>query len=148
LEDSIKNKVQVFSHFHEPAKLVILHDQDSSDCKKLKQDLKKLCEKYGNCPVLIRIPCRELEAWYLGDMDAIKKVYPKFKAEKFRNKAKFRNPDVCQAADELKKIIPDFQKGSASKEIPKHMTLDKNTSKSFKQFVGGLKKFLTNENPQ
>jgi hypothetical protein len=84
---------------------------------------------------LIRIPCRELEAWYLGDMKAIEQAYPKFNASKFQNKEKFRNPDHCRASSELKKIIPTFQKGTAAKEIPKYMSIERNTSESFNQFV-------------
>ncbi len=142
LQKSIPTKVRTFSHFYEPVKLVILHDQDSNDCTVLKKDLQKLCEENGDCPVLIRIPCRELEAWYLGDMDAIEQAYPTFKASNFRNKEKFRNPDDCRASSELKKIIPTFQKGVAAKEIPKYMSIERNTSESFNQFVNGLKAFL------
>lgn len=80
LRNSIPKKVKVFSAFREETKLVILHDQDSNDCTVLKKDLQKLCEENGDCPVLIRIPCRELEAWYLGDMEAVEQAYPRFKA--------------------------------------------------------------------
>ncbi|MDX2130122.1 MAG: DUF4276 family protein [Chloroherpetonaceae bacterium] len=142
LRKSISNKVKVFSRLYEPTKIVILHDQDSNDCKALKKDLKKICEVNGNCPVLIRIPCKELESWYLGDMEAIEQAYPRFKANKFLGKEKFRNPDLCQAAEELKKLIPNFQKGVASKSIPNYMSLEKKTSPSFKEFVRGVKKFL------
>lgn len=145
LKHSIPKKVKVFSRYYEPTKLVILHDQDSNDCKTLKRDLMRLCKENGDCPVLIRIPCRELEAWYLGDMEAIEQAYPRFKAKQFRNKEKFRNPDLCQASSELKKIIPTFQKGIAAKAIPKFMRIDENTSPSFKQFVNGLKNFLRDE---
>lgn len=143
LRNSIPKKVKVFSNFHEETKLVILHDQDSNDCQKLKQDLTHLCKENGKCPVLIRIPCRELEAWYLGDMAAIEQAYPRFNAKKHRNKEKFRNPDMCQATSELRKIIPTFQKGVAARVIPKYMTIENNRSTSFNQFVSGLKQFLT-----
>lgn len=143
LVKSIPRKVKVFSHFHEPAKIVIVHDQDSNNCISLKEELIGLCQNNGNCPVLIRIACRELEAWYLGDMDAIESVYGRFKADKYRNTAKFRNTDLCNPSDELTKIIPEFQKGYASKTIPKHMNIYKNNSDSFKQFVRGLNNFLS-----
>lgn len=68
LKNSIPKKVKVFSAF-KATKLVILHDQDSNDCKTLKRDLMRLCKENGNCPVLIRIPCRELEA--------IEQAYPR-----------------------------------------------------------------------
>lgn len=143
LVKSIPRKIRAFSNIHhEEYRVVIIHDQDSNDCKHLKQELATLCLQNGDCPILIRIACRELEAWYLGDMDAIQKVYPNFKADQQRNKAKFRNPDSCNPSDELKKLIPNFQKGYASKEISKHISIENNRSISFGHFVSGLHRFL------
>ncbi|MER0440873.1 DUF4276 family protein [Emticicia sp. W12TSBA100-4] len=142
LRKSIPNKVRAFSHSPEEVKIVILHDQDSNDCKELKRQIEDLCLQNGHCPVLIRIVCRELESWYLGDMDAIQQIYPRFKANNYKRVAKFRNPDICNASDELKKIIPDFQKGYASREISKHLNIEENQSESFKQFRDGIRKFL------
>ena len=75
-------------------------------------------------------------------MDAIQKVYPKFKANNHRRVSKFRNPDVCNASDELQKIIPDFQKGYASREISKYLNIEENQSESFVQFRDGIRRFL------
>jgi len=45
---------------------IILHDQDNHpDCRDLKADLQHLCRNSTQRP-LIRIVCRELEAWYCG----------------------------------------------------------------------------------
>lgn len=145
LQKSIPNKIRTFSNFHEPVKIVILHDQDTNDCKKLKRQLMRLCEESGNCPVLIRIICRELESWFLGDMDAMESAYPGFKAHKYKNKAKFRNPDKCQAFEELTAILPEFQKGSGSRSIAPHLNFQQNASPSFQTFISGLKKFVTNQ---
>ena len=143
---SIPQKVKAFSKLtHEAYRIVIVHDQDSNDCKHLKQKLATLCIQNGDCPTLIRIACRELEAWYLGDMDAIQKVYPSFKADQHRNKAKFRDPDTCNPSEELKKLIPNFQKGYASKEISKYISIENNRSASFGHFVSGLKRFLSSD---
>lgn len=142
LKKSIPKKIKAFSSYYEPVKVIIIHDQDSNDCKKLKKGLLDLCKKNGKCPVLVRIACKELESWYLGDMDAIEKVYPRFKAKNFRNLAKFRNPDSTQASQELRVIIPEFQKGFASKNISKFISVEKNTSASFLHLVSGITKFL------
>lgn len=75
-------------------------------------------------------------------MKSIQQVYPRFKVGSHKGKAKFRNPDVCNAYDELKKIIPDFQKGFASREIPKFMDIENNISDSFNQFRVGVIKFI------
>jgi hypothetical protein len=142
LKKSIPNKIKVFSNYYELAKVIIIHDQDSNDCKKLKKSIVDLCKKNGNCPVLVRIACKELESWYLGDMDAIEKVYPKFRAKTFKKSAKFRNPDTLQASQELKILIPEFQKGFASKNISKFISVEKNSSPSFLQLITGISKFL------
>ncbi|MCU0327230.1 MAG: DUF4276 family protein [Spirosomaceae bacterium] len=142
LMNSIPKKVKAFSNFYEPVKIVILHDQDSNDCKELKRIIQDICQSNGNCPVMIRIVCKELESWYLGDMSAIEKVYPKFKARNYQNKEKFRNPDLCNAFDELRKLIPEIQKGFASKNIPKYLNITQNQSISFQQFLSGINKFL------
>ncbi len=144
LQKSIPKKIRVFSNTSEPTGVVIVHDQDSNDCKKLKKELLDICQSNGNCPVLIRIVCRELEAWYLGDMQAIQSAYPHFKSEKHKNKAKFRNPDVLNAADDIKTLLPTFQKMAGANAISNHLTLELsvNKSESFKQFVVGVKQFF------
>ncbi len=57
-------------------------------------------------------------------------------------KEKFRNPDNCSAFDEIKKLIPGFQKVYASKEISKHISIECNKSTSFKHLVTGIQRFL------
>lgn len=143
LKKSIPSKVRVASNFSIPTKIIIVQDQDSNDCIELKKELAGICLKNGNCPVLIRIACRELENWYLGDMKAIEMVYPKFIPRKHKYKAKFRVVDNCHGAYELENIIPSFQKGFGSKNIPLHMNLEKNNSVSFNHFVSGVKRFLS-----
>ena len=45
LKKSIENKVKVFSNWHEPIGLVVVHDQDTADCKLLKEMLVDKCKK-------------------------------------------------------------------------------------------------------
>ena len=142
LKKSIPRKVKIFSNFYKPSKIIIVHDQDANNCVALKNDILELCKKNGNCPVLVRIACRELENWYLGDMPAIEKVYPDFKVRNQKNKAKFRIADKCHGSYELEKIIKFFQKGFASKNISKYMDVESNKSVSFNHFVTGIKSFL------
>ncbi|NJO92961.1 MAG: DUF4276 family protein [Chloroflexia bacterium] len=143
LQKSIPRKVIAFQHQSTPYKVIIVQDQDSNDCKVLKSHLQSLIVDNSPVPVLIRIVCRELESWYIGDMKAISMVYSGFKAERYINWAKFRIPDNCNASDELRKLIPTFQKGYASKEISRYIDIDNNKSESFNQFVSGIKRFLS-----
>lgn len=140
LKKSIPIKMKAYLRYPYPVKVLIVHDQDSNACLTLKKDLLDLCNV--NIPVVIRIACRELENWYLGDFHAIEAVYPEIKAAQFERKAKYRNPDIVFGSKELEGITKNFSKSLASREIPKHMNISKNTSPSFKHFLLGLTKLI------
>ena len=122
---------------------VILHDQDSHDCRKLKQELQKICAEQNKHSPLIRIACRELEAWYFGDLDAVKRAFPNLEMVKYRNKAKYRNSDniICPSA-ELQRIIKGFHKSIAAKKVPQYMDINNNSSRSFTHMVTGVQKLV------
>ena len=122
---------------------IILHDQDNHDCKMLKQELKRLCSHGRNHNPLIRIVCRELEAWYFGDLDAVEKAFPSFNGNKYKNKSKFRYPDsIAKPSKELQKIVRGFNKSAAARRIPAHMDIENNTSTSFNHFLSGTRNLL------
>ena len=122
---------------------IILHDQDSHDCRKLKHKLKQLCVQNNKHKPLIRIVCQELEAWYFGDLDAVEKAFPSFRANKYKNKRRFKNPDaINKPSDELKLIVRGFNKGIAAREVPRHMNIDMNTSTSFNHLICGLQNLV------
>ena len=103
---------------------VILHDQDSHDCLTLKNQLQQLCAQAKQHTPLIRIVCQELEAWYFGDLDAVGIAFPRFNANRYVNKARYRHPDsIVKPSKELKRIVEGFRKGQAAKTIPKHTTV-------------------------
>ena len=147
LKKSIPSKIKAFSHFHEKVGVVIVQDQDSNDCKILKQSLLQLC--WVNNPeidVLVRIVCRELESWYIGDFDAVSAAYPSFKADTYKRKALFRNPDICNAKNELQKILSEYHEISSAQSIAQHMDIEKNSSQSFNQFITGISMFFNTMN--
>ena len=124
---------------------VILHDQDSHDCVPLKEELKKICARQSQHSPLIRIACRELEAWYFGDLDAVQRAFPKSNATKHQDRAKYRNPDtiVCPSV-ELQRIAKGIylHKGIAAKTVPQYMDVHNNSSKSFNHFVTDVRKLV------
>ncbi len=144
LHKSIPKKMKAFSNnFYQKTGIFILQDQDSNNCKLLKQQIQNLCNINNPCPVLIRIICTELESWYLGDMQAIEQAYPTFKATTHQNKAKYRNPDnIANAGEELQKILPTFKKIESAKKIAHFIDIQNNKSTSFQQFVNGIQKFF------
>lgn len=140
LVKSIPKKMRAYPHFHEEVRVLIIHDQDSNDCVKLKNSLKELCN--DGIPHLIRIACRELENWYLGDFRALESVFPEIKADKFLRKAKYRKPDRLNGAEELMQLTNRFAKIQTAREICKYINTESNNSTSFKHFIGGLQKLL------
>lgn len=127
------------------AKLLVLIDQDNSDCKQLKQELEdELSGRMILCPYKIRIVCRELEAWFLGDPEAIGAAFPRFRPESIAARPDFRNPDELQSPSQrLLELIPEYQskgyqnlpKKDAAKKFSPHLSRQGNRSQSFKQFV-------------
>ncbi len=144
LHKQLPSRVRAYQYYNKPCKVIVIQDQDSNNCIELKQKIQHLIVENAALDNLIRIACYELEAWYIGDLDAIEKVYSKFKAVSYKNKVLFRNPDtVVNPSVELKRLIPPFQKGLASKEIPKFMNIQQNRSVSFNHLVNGIIRFLS-----
>lgn len=139
LERSIPRKLRGWNE-PEDIRFVILHDQDTKDCKALKQELLELC-KVTDRPVLVRISCQEMEAWYFGDLNALAEAYRKPKLRELANKRKYRVPDAIPTPkEELRKLLPGHQQIEGAKTVAPYMNIECNTSESFRQFVRGVKK--------
>lgn len=118
---------------------VVLRDQDSGNCKVIKQNLVAKCKDVGREDTLVRIACHELESWYLGDLGAVEKGL-KIKLQQSQTSAKFRAPDqLANAAEELEKITRNlYQKVGGSRDIAPYLNLTSNTSTSFNIFIKGI----------
>lgn len=147
LQLSIPRKMRAASKKDITTGFIVLQDQDCNDCRALKAHLVQLCKnaQVGNreVPFKVRIICHELEAWYLGDMDAIEKVFPRFHAANYRGKKKFRQPDECaNPKQELKKIVGDYPQIATAREIAPHLDIYGNISPSFRCFITGLRQMV------
>lgn len=145
LRRSIPNKLRGFGQIsNQVTGFVIVQDRDSNDCHVLKRELVQMCEANisVNIKYLIRIVCRELESWYIGDVNALHSVFPQFKVENIRS-AKFRDPDHCvNPKNELKKIVGEYPQIAIARKIGQYMHVGENRSESFKQFVSGVMRFI------
>ena len=122
---------------------VVLVDQDTEDCEKLKARLWSKCESIDRSNLLIRIACHELESWYFGDLTAVEKALDKKNLIAYSNRRKYREPDSIQnPSEELRKITDGaYQKISGSRAIAPLLSLKENKSSSFKAFTEGIYKF-------
>lgn len=144
LQKRLPKRVQAYKYYPQEVVLVVIHDQDSWDCKKLKENLIKLVKGANpEIPYLIRIACRELENWYLGDLDAVQGLYPDSKASRMKNKAKYRHVDNLHGSNEMERMSDNFMKTDCARKIAGIIDIDTNSSRSFMNFICGLKSLLS-----
>ena len=142
LEKRLPKRLKGWQHAGE-TKFIVLRDQDSADCHLIKQRLVEICQEAGRPETLVRIACRELESFYLGDLAAVGQAFGKVNLSKQQESRKFRNPDMLgNPVQELQKLIPDYQKLSGSRKIASQMKIDNNKSESFNMLIKGIRNLL------
>ncbi len=121
---------------------VVLRDQDAGDCVAVKQNLVDLCRQAGKSDVCVRVACRELESFYLGDLQAVEKGLELRGISSQQNKSKFRNPDTLpHPSKELSGLTNGvYQKMAGSRAIGPHLGLSENTSASFAVLLAGIRR--------
>ncbi|MBF0309137.1 MAG: DUF4276 family protein [Magnetococcales bacterium] len=129
-------------------RFVVLRDRDAGDCRVIKNRLSGLCQASGKEGVLVRIACRELESWHLGDLAAVDQVF-QTKWGSSQKKRHYRNPDELDNPHQvLCRLVPAYQKISGSRELGKVMDPERNVSPSFQVFLKGIYNMLDLESPR
>ena len=140
--------------------VVVIVDRDQQDCIALKQTLERAARDCGlrtnasaagrRFQVLNRIAVEELEAWFLGDVNAICSAYPGVPTS-LANRAGLRDPDAVRGgtAEALERVLKQsghatggMSKTSAARRIAPEMDVENNRSNSFCQFRDGLRRFV------
>lgn len=142
-------------------RIVVLIDEDREDCLVLKERLEAAAQQAGlftkSTPtpeglfqVINRLAIEELEAWFLGDVEAICRVYPRVPVT-LASRRPFRDPDAilggtCEALERVLQKAGYFKTGlakiQAAREISQYMDPDRNRSKSFQVFRDTLRSLL------
>ncbi|PNU20418.1 hypothetical protein C2E25_07595 [Geothermobacter hydrogeniphilus] len=121
---------------------VVLRDQDSGDCKVIKAGLIERCRD-AEREALVRIACRELEAWFVGELEAVGEAFDQPNIGKQAQKAKFRTPDnLGSPVKELRRFIPTYQKRDGARKIGHYLDPSRNRSRSFQVFVEGVQRLV------
>jgi hypothetical protein len=138
--------------------VVVLVDEDREDCRALKQELEDFARGVGlttvsqvraGAPgpyhVVNRIAVEEIEAWFFGDVDALRAAYPRVAAT-LGAKAAYRDPDAIAGgtAEALERELrPHYPAGMPKVEVARtiapHMDPDRNRSHSFQVFRDTLR---------
>ncbi len=127
------------------ARFIVLRDQDNApDCKVVKAKLLGLCAQAGRQSVsLVRIACRELESFYLADLQAVEIALGLTGLARHQNAARFRNTDgVVRPSRELARLTQKaYQKVSGSRLLGPHLDVANDRSVSFKNLIVGVRRF-------
>jgi hypothetical protein len=146
-------------------RLVVLIDLDGDDCRKLKAKLERMAldaglrtkaagKSRGTPQVLNRIAIEEIEAWFFGDVDALRAAYPRV-PRNLAGKKGFRDPDRIPGGtwERLEQVLQragHFKGGlakiAAAREIARHMQPDRDRSRSFTVFREGVQAMVA-DNP-
>lgn len=137
-------------------RIIVLIDEDRQNCHQLKNWLDEAAQSAGlltksqagaqNFQVLNRIAVEELEAWFFGDIQAVRKVYPKLSVNLGKRK-RFLDPDAITGGtwEALESVLKTsgyhpagYPKIQAAKEISAWMEPTRNRSHSFQVFYTGL----------
>ncbi len=139
LEKSIP---RILRAWREPGiSFVVLRDNDGGECKQLKSRLSTICREAGRPDTIVRIACQELEAWYLGEPDALAEAFENDSLRQIGNKSKYRDPDsVSSPSEELTRLVPEFQKVSGARKMGSHLSMERNVSQSFRVLVHGVRR--------
>ncbi len=140
LDRSIKTKLSAWQIPGD--RFVIVRDNDAADCVAVLEKIKALCEAAKRPDTLIRLACQELEAWYLGDLEAVAAAFDYAKANSPALRKKFLDPDGWQKPSvELQRLVPNFQKGTGARAMGRHLREpEHNRSKSYGKFVVGVRR--------
>ncbi len=142
LEKQLTRRIRAYQN--ERARFIVLRDQDSHpDCTAVKQALLDLCEQSGKCArCLVRIACRELETFYLADLQAVERALEIDGLTRHQNSRKFRSPDgLGSPSRELKTLTRNrYEKVAGSRAIGKHLQLDNARSASFRNLIAAIRR--------
>lgn len=145
LEKQLIRKIKLYQN--KQARFIVLRDQDSHpDCRAVKHNLFSLCMQSGKAAqCLVRIACRELEAFYLGDLQAVEQALGINGVARLQNRKKFRAPDSLGSPSmELKRLTNDsYEKSTGSRAIGKHLNTNSNRSPSFCNLITAIQKLET-----
>ena len=123
---------------------LVLRDQDSGDCRVIKQNLLDKCRAAQKPNAIVRIACHELESFYLGDLRAVDKGLGISSLSRLQNKRKYRKPDkLANPARELMSLTKNYyQKVSGSRAIGRYLDVENNLSHSFNVLIKTIKRII------
>jgi len=113
----------------------VLLDRDADDCRELKQQLETIAARVGllskststtnDWRVVHRIVIEELEAWYFGDWESLRSLYPRL-PKNLRARETYRDPDgivggTWEALERLLQSIGEYPAGLGKTDLARRI---------------------------
>jgi hypothetical protein len=127
------------------ALFVVVRDQDAQpDCTIIKRRLKECCRRAGRETTLIRIAYKELESFYLADLNAVEQGLGIAGIAKKQNSSRYRAPDqVVSPKRELIGLTKgEYQPIAGSRAIAPCLDPANGRSPSFRNLVAGIRRLV------
>lgn len=117
---------------------VILRDNDNGDCHRHKEVIVGIVRKNGEVGrTKVRIVCQMLEAWFIGDSDALEKS--RHLDKRVPKRLRTCDPDMLNDPKrELGKLCRGYGAVTGAKAISPHIVVSGNRSASFRTFVSAV----------
>ena len=149
----LEDRLRGYRHWLPPNwRIIVLIDRDDEDCHVLKEKLENIATSSGlrtrsqsggsSWQVVNRIVIEELEAWYFGDWEAVRRAYPNI-SKSIPKQAKYRDPDAITGGtwEAFERILnksgyfkTGLPKREAAQSIAEHIESSRNNSHSFTKF--------------
>ncbi|MCT7964494.1 DUF4276 family protein [Laspinema sp. D1] len=147
----------------ENLRIIVLVDRDQDDCQDLKNKLEVIAvqaglttksnpDAQGQFMVVNRIVIEELESWFIGDIQALRRSFSSLPSIS-PTSSPFRNPDNGGSWEALHRFLKkhgiyksSYPKIEAARKIASQMNINENRSPSFQCFKAGIEALLSQEN--
>lgn len=114
------------------SRFLVMRDQDSGDCRMVKATLQERCDAAGHPDAVVRVACRELESFFVGDWKAVAQAFGRPALARLANKATYREPDaLASPSQELARHLDGYQKRDGARRIAPLIDPARNRSASF-----------------
>jgi hypothetical protein len=136
--------------------VVVVLDADQRDCRDFLTELQAVAHQCAPAlKTMFRLAIEEIEAWYLGDRQALKIAYPNVKAKVLQNYqqdspigtwellAQAIDPKSWKAIQDNYGPLPGDLKHEWAEKIGPIMSLESNASPSFRKFRDGLRRLVS-----